>query len=370
MEAGVASRGRRFRGPGAAGACALVALVLAALPAATASAGSPTISYPDFSSVAGLTLNGYAARADTALRVAPNTAFEDGSAWAQQRIDTGQSFESQFELYTHDGGPFPADGMTFALQSQGLSALGDTGGKHGYGGSTIVTPVAPSVAVDISLFPQITLTDPEQFSIVENGDLTPLASGTSSAQLYGQPFWVWVDYDATAKSLQVFESQTSTKPATPLVAKNVNLAGVLGPLAYAGFTAASGALIADFDVLSWTFQSTGDSTPPTVTCSAAPAVLWPPNNKLVGVTTHVTVEDAGSGPAGFTLLSVTSNEGSIGSESKDWALGSPDTSGSLQAARNGSGTGRVYTLTYQGVDQAGNTTTCSTTVTVPHDQGS
>ena len=107
-----------------------------------------------------------------------------------------------------------------------------------------------------------------------------------------------------------------------------------------------------------------------MTCSAAPAVLWPPNNKLVGITTHVTVADAGSGPAGFTLLSVTSNEGNIGSESANWTLGSPDTSGSLQAARNGSGTGRVYTLTYQGADQAGNTATCSTTVTVPHDLGS
>ena len=254
MDAGVASRGRRFRGSGAAGACVLVALVLAALPAATASAGSPAISYPDFSSVAGLTLNGYAARADTALRVAPNTAFEDGSAWANQEIATGQSFESQFELFTHDGGPFPANGMTFALQSQGPLALGDGGDSHGYGGSPIVPPVTPSVAVDISLFPQITLTHNEQFSIVENGDLTPVFAATSSARLYGQPFWVWVDYDATAKSLQVFESQTSAKPATPLVARSVNLAGALGPLAYAGFTAASGALVADFDVLSWSLQ--------------------------------------------------------------------------------------------------------------------
>jgi hypothetical protein len=31
--------------------------------------------------------------------------------------------------------------------------------------------------------------------------------------------------------------------------------------------------------------------------------------------------------------------------------------------------GRVYMLTYEGADAAGNTAQCSTTVTVPHDKG-
>jgi hypothetical protein len=348
----------------------LVLLVAAALLGETARAGSPTISYPDFSSTAGLQLNGFAGQSGSALRLAPSKAFEAGSAWAEQQVSTTQSFESQFQVEVHgaDYG-FPADGMTFALQSQGLSALGDTGGAHGYAGSP---SVSPSVGVDISLFPQLVLLQNEQFSIVENGSLTPIASAPSSVLLFGQPFTVWVDYDATAHSLQVFVSQDSTKPSTPLVAANVDLAGALGPTAYPGFTAATGALDTNFDVLDWTFQGSGsgDSTPPTVTCSAAPAVLWPPNNKLVPVTTQVSVSDSDSGPAGFTLLSVTSNEGSAASESSGWTVGSPDTSGFLQASRLGSGTGRVYTLTYQGADRAGNTATCSTTVTVPHDQGS
>jgi hypothetical protein len=188
--------------------------------------------------------------------------------------------------------------------------------------------------------------------------------------LYGAPFQVWVYYDAKAHSLQVFVSQSSTKPAAPLVSASIDLAATVGPSAYAGFTAGTGGLDADFDVLGWTVQSLSDTTPPTVTCSASPAVLWPPNNKLVPVATQVTVSDPGSGPAGFTLVSVASNEGSVASESSGWTIGSPDTSGFLQAARLGSGTGRVYTLTYQGTDKAGNTATCSTTVTVPYDQGS
>jgi hypothetical protein len=366
----MSARGRRFRRPGAAGTCLLVALVLAALPAATASAGSPTISYPDFSSVAGLTLNGNAAQAGSSLRLAAAGPLQHGSAWSQTTIDTTQSFESTFRADVHDGSVPPADGMTFAVQSQGLSALGDNGGGHGYA-SFVGAAITPSIALDISVYPNSNQGLAEKLSIVQNGNLfAPLASATSPAILYGQPFQVWVDYDAKAHSLQVFVSPSSTKPSAPLVSAAVDLGATVGTSAYAGFTAGTGGLDADFDVLGWTVQSLSDTTPPTVTCSAAPAVLWPPNNKLVAITTQVTVSDGGSGPAGFTLLSVASNEGGIASESANWTIGSPDTNGSLQAARNGSGTGRVYTLTYQGADKAGNTATCSATVTVPHDQGS
>jgi hypothetical protein len=352
-----------------AGIAALVVLSAVALVAATgASATAPVISYPDFSSLAGLTLNGDAAQAGTALRLAPNAALKHGSVWAQAQIDTSQSFESRFEADAHDGSFQPADGMTFALQSKGLSALGDNGGGHGYGG--FVAPIQQSVAVDVSLFPQIMNGQNEQFGVFTNGNLlSPLATAQSPARLYNSPFWVWVDYDATAHSLQVFSSQTSTKPATPLLSASVDLGATVGPAAYAGFTAGTGGLDADFDLLNWTVEGTADTTPPTVTCSATPSVLWPPNNKLVAVSTTVSVNDSDSGPAGFTLTSVTSNEGDVTVQSKDWTLGSPDTAGLLRAARYGSGTGRVYTLTYVGQDAAGNSASCATTVTVPHDEG-
>jgi hypothetical protein len=83
---------------------------------------------------------------------------------------------------------------------------------------------------------------------------------------------------------------------------------------------------------------------------------------------EVTVKDAISGPAGFSLISATSNEPPVGNSIQVFVIGTPSTQGFLQAARNGSGSGRVYTLTYQGMDQAGLSTTCSAPVTVPHDQ--
>ena len=122
------------------------------------------------------------------------------------------------------------------------------------------------------------------------------------------------------------------------------------------------------------YVSTLDTTPPTVTCSATPSSLWPPNHKLRDVTTTVTVQDADSGPAGFTLVSVTANEpdnglgdGDTAMDIQGWAIGTNDTAGRLRAERSGLGTGRVYTLTYEGADAARNTAQCTATVTVPHD---
>jgi hypothetical protein len=111
-----------------------------------------------------------------------------------------------------------------------------------------------------------------------------------------------------------------------------------------------------------------DVTPPAITCSATPNVLWPPNGSLVPVTVSVSLRDAISGPAGFKLISATTNEPPAGNSIQGFTLGAASTSGSLLAQRNGSGTGRVYTLTYQGANRAGLTATCAATVIVPHDQ--
>ncbi len=118
-----------------------------------------------------------------------------------------------------------------------------------------------------------------------------------------------------------------------------------------------------------------DQTPPSVACSVDPTILWPPNDKLVSVTVSVTVSDVLSGPAGFTLVSVTSDasDGGRGHHARHldiqgFAVGTPDTSGLLRAERSEHGATRVYTLTYRGLDRAGNVGTCSATVTVPHDR--
>lgn len=124
----------------------------------------------------------------------------------------------------------------------------------------------------------------------------------------------------------------------------------------------------------FTLKPTGDVDPPVLSCQANPPVLWSVNHKLVAIKVTVTLTDAGSGPDGFKLLSVTSNEpvnaagdGSTSPDIVGWNLGD-GTTGQLRAERAGTLRDRVYTLNYRGWDKAGLYTDASCTVTVPHDQ--
>jgi len=113
-----------------------------------------------------------------------------------------------------------------------------------------------------------------------------------------------------------------------------------------------------------------DKTPPNVSCSATPNVLWPPNHKVVPINVSVPISDSLSGSAGFMLNSVTSNgPDSRQGDIQGFVIGTASTVGQLRAERLGSGSGRIYTFTYTGMDRAGNSATCNTSVSVPHDQG-
>jgi hypothetical protein len=113
-----------------------------------------------------------------------------------------------------------------------------------------------------------------------------------------------------------------------------------------------------------------DKTPPTITCTPTPNVLWPPNHHLVPVSVSVDVADSLSGSNGFNLASVTSNEPDSGDGNiQGFTTSTAATSGSLRAERLGTGTARVYSFNYSATDRAGNSATCGTNVVVPHDQG-
>jgi hypothetical protein len=111
-----------------------------------------------------------------------------------------------------------------------------------------------------------------------------------------------------------------------------------------------------------------DTTPPVITSlsTSAPS-LWPPNHKMVAVTVTATATD-NAGPVTTRILSVTSNEPDNGQGDGDTAndiqITGPMTV-KLRAERSGNGNGRIYTITVEAEDGAGNATTGVVTVVVP-----
>lgn len=106
-----------------------------------------------------------------------------------------------------------------------------------------------------------------------------------------------------------------------------------------------------------------DKTPPAINLSADPSILWPPNHKMVNVTIGGGAEDSLSGVASVAFT-VTDEYGSIEPKVSGFNTTIP-----LEAWRNGNDNdGRRYTITVVTTDNAGNSSTASTVVRVPHDQ--
>jgi hypothetical protein len=101
-----------------------------------------------------------------------------------------------------------------------------------------------------------------------------------------------------------------------------------------------------------------------VTVSASPQQLWPPDKKLVPVTITGDVVTFGS-DVKDVLITVADEYGKFNLQGLKFG----DTV-MLEAWRDGNDMdGRVYTITAAATDGAGNRTTRSTTVVVPHDMG-
>jgi subtilisin-like proprotein convertase family protein len=129
-------------------------------------------------------------------------------------------------------------------------------------------------------------------------------------------------------------------------------------------SASASAATCAFDVV------VSDVQPPSITgVSATPSVIAEYNHKMVDVTVAYTSSD-NSGNSSVCSLSVTSsaplNGTGDGNTDPDWEVVDA-THVRLRAERAGNGTDRTYTITVTCVDAAGNSTSASTTVVVPHD---
>lgn len=110
--------------------------------------------------------------------------------------------------------------------------------------------------------------------------------------------------------------------------------------------------------------------PPVITdASVDPSELWPPEHQMVGITVNYNVSD-NCGPLTCTL-NVTSNEPingtGDGDTAPDWEIVDAQHV-RLRAERAGNGLGRIYTVTINCTDSAGNSTSKVVRVLVPRSQ--
>jgi probable HAF family extracellular repeat protein len=117
-----------------------------------------------------------------------------------------------------------------------------------------------------------------------------------------------------------------------------------------------------------------DTVPPVITVSASPTTLWPPNGKLVTVTVSGTITDEPDGSrvsnAAYRVMDEYGQiqpSGNFTPEADDEYSFTVE----LQASRRGNDrNGRQYTIEVSATDHAGNPSTESVIVTVPHNQSS
>lgn len=232
--------------------------VLAAL--ALSATASADIVYNDFSSVAGLQLNGSAAQSGSVLRLT-NDLWQSGSAFSTNTVSlaSNASFSSYFSFQISDptgigdGDGVGADGIAFLVQTVS-NTYGGAGVGIGYSG------LPKSVAIEFDTYNNGGIDDNNgnHVGININGNLDSLTQFNYPIRLNNSAVWhAWADYNGATTTLEIRLSDTNLRPLNSLLSTNVDLASVLTTNnAYVGFTSGTGAASGDHDILSWEFRDT------------------------------------------------------------------------------------------------------------------
>lgn len=109
-----------------------------------------------------------------------------------------------------------------------------------------------------------------------------------------------------------------------------------------------------------------DSIPPEIAVSLSPGEIWPPNQKMVELSIALTVTD-NKDPSPDAYVSAVEIQDAEYDLTSDVRI--EDGRIWVRATRSGNGSGRTYVFTWTAVDDAGNSSTATASVFVPHDQG-
>jgi hypothetical protein len=235
-----------------------IGLITLTASAVLGSAYADVISYPDFSSVSGLTLNGNASQQGNSLQLTPANINQSGSAFSTTTVALNNlsSFSTRFQFQiTSSGGigdedGIGADGIVFAVQTV-ANNVGGAGGGIGYLG------INPSVGIEFDTYNNGEVDGGNHAGIDLNGSVNSLTSVHEGTRFNDGNIWTaWVDYNGNTGDLEVRYNQSGVRPASANLSYNLNLAADLGtPNAYVGFTAGTGSGYGDQRILNWQFVS-------------------------------------------------------------------------------------------------------------------
>lgn len=222
-----------------------------------------------------LQLNGSGTVNGSVLQLTPNTANLTGTAFLKTPvpISANTSFTTRF-VFRMNGLGDGADGMTFMLQNNSLTALGSPGGGLAYEG------ISQSLAIELDTYLGGSDPNGNHIGVLTNGVVSShLATYNSPFDLEnGSSHTLWAEYDGVTNTLRVYLAQgvVTTRPATAVITlANVDLPQLLGPNAWIGFSGATGGSSNTHEVLSWSFFSNAFALP------SAPVITSP------GALTHV-----------------------------------------------------------------------------------
>ncbi|WP_138678589.1 lectin-like domain-containing protein, partial [Candidatus Accumulibacter phosphatis] len=146
------------------------------------------------------------------------------------------------------------DHLTFTIQTVSNTA-GGAGGGIGYQG------ILTSVGIEYDTYNNGSFgNDPDgnHVGIDLGGNILSVQTASVATRMNNGNVWYsWVDYDGTTDNLEIRLSQSSTRPLSALLTRNVDLATVLGTTnAFVGFTSGTGSAWGEHDILSWEFRDT------------------------------------------------------------------------------------------------------------------
>lgn len=234
-------------------------VLAAALVCTAAPSSAVTLSYTDFSSTAGLDLNGNAAAATdgsgrSVLRVTPALPSQAGSVFSVSPVTLGEdvSFSTRFTFNFNEQGNGGADGIVFVVQTN-TSDVGGAGGGIGYLG------IPNSVGVEFDNWDNAAIDgfNANHVGIDIAGDVNSVVRNDTPGVNFDTDGDVtaWVDYNGAIGLIEVRLSGGSARPTDPLLSYNTDLAAVLGSVnAFVGFTSGTGAAWANHDIISWEFR--------------------------------------------------------------------------------------------------------------------